>query len=612
MVFAGYKTVATILCIAILEAGCGGGSGSNTYRTMDISGRVIDGPIQGARVCLDGNGNKRCDAGEPGVLSTQDGRFRFSAEVPTDSQGPWPLIAEVDASQAKDSDDGGQTLAQAAKPSVVMQGWAFDQGEVVISPLTTLVVNEMDMRGLSMAEATKMVMAILRLPETTPHDLDFSSPANPDEAAIKQAAQVAFLAMGMIRDGFDRGGHGRPDQIVTQAAWMDALPVSGYLLNQLWPPGAPESWVQRVQAALAPIADEYVQSYQGRSVLLNAEARRAPSNAILGNEFQLVRDIGPGEFDLTCCYFSTGSLRFTENLGYVRKAYVDAVWRTQPGGLYPLCDLNLVSGTWAQRPMAGVLGTLAGWMEGSVMLGAGHSGALAQLHLREADLSGRSLADLPELASAVNQYLGVQDPAKLRFPAGAKVIYMSETPQGDQYALTNGSAVARGTMPPPGFDDLDSMMAYARTPDAPPTEPGTLGHIAAGVFAITFDSGGASGNLTFWDAKTVHNPQGGTQILGKGRFEVRRVIGQELLVITHAPPDAIAYGCTTCLPPGANERIFFAVREGQVYSGSLSLARYPRTPGLWPYGRLWMDRGYTPMLNETAWNILNTWVGDAI
>lgn len=246
------------------------------------------------------------------------------------------------------------------------------------------------------------------------------------------------------------------------------------------------------------------------------------------------------------------------------------------------------------------------------MFGAAHSGAVAKLHFREADLSGRSLADVPELVSAVNQYLGTQDPAILRFPAGARLVFMSETPLADQYAMNSDGIVARGPAPPPGFDALDTMMVYAKTPAIPPTQPGSLAHIAAGVFAVTFDSVGTSGNLTFWDAKTVHNPQGGTQILGKGRFEVRRLMGQDLLVITHAPSAAIAYGCTTCLPPAANERIFFAVREGSVRSGSLSLGGYPRTPGLWPIGRLWLDRGYTPMLNEAAWNTLNIWLRDAI
>jgi hypothetical protein len=612
MVFAWNKTAASIFCSAILLAGCKGGADSDTNQTIQILGRVIDGPIQDAWICIDSNANKRCDASEPGAYSGQDGRFRFAAEVSTNSDDPWVLIAEVDANQAKDSDDAGQSLAQAGKPSVVMQGLAVNQSDVVISPLTTLVVNEMEVRGLSREEASRTVMATLRLPLATPYDLDFSSPANPDEIAIKQAAQVVFLAIGRIKDGLERGDHDQPGNLLTKAAWMEALPVSGYLLNQLWPLDGLDNLVQTVQTALTPIADDYVETYLARSVLLNAKARLAPATAVLGHSFQLSRDIGPGEFDLTCCYFSTGSLGFSEKMDYNRKSYVDGVWRTQPGGLHSYFDFNVSNGAWAQRPISGVLGSLTGWSEGTALLSYGHSGNVTKLHLREADLSGHSLADVPELVSAVNQYLGAKDPTSLRFPTGTRLIFMSETPQTDQYALTAGGVVAGGRSPPPSFDHLDSMMAYAMTPETPPTVPGTLAHIAAGVFAITFDTAGPTGNLTFWDAKTVHNPQGGTQILGKGRFEMRRLMGQNLLVISHAPSAAIAYGCTTCLPPASNERIIFAVRDGIVSSGTLTLAEYARTPGLWPNGRLWLDRGYTPMLNGAAWDALNAWVQSEI
>ena len=62
--------------------GCGGGGsssgGSEQSKTISIIGKVIDGYIKDAQVCLDLNSNGTCEDSEPSTTSASDGSYSFS------------------------------------------------------------------------------------------------------------------------------------------------------------------------------------------------------------------------------------------------------------------------------------------------------------------------------------------------------------------------------------------------------------------------------------------------------------------------------------------------------------------------------------------------------
>lgn len=153
-----HKTVgllASPLLLTLVLASCGGGSstpepmtgnaiagpeeplvtpaetGTQTSATS-ISGRVADGYIRGAVVCVDLNDNEKCDDGEPVAVSGEGGQYTLS--VPPEAQMK-SIIAEIPA-DAIDEDTGepvGQDLVfvtPADKPEFV-------------SPITTLVHEEL-------------------------------------------------------------------------------------------------------------------------------------------------------------------------------------------------------------------------------------------------------------------------------------------------------------------------------------------------------------------------------------------------------------------------------------------------------------------------------------
>jgi hypothetical protein len=103
-IMASLSSCLAIAALCCLTASCGSsGGGSEPTVVVEqetIEGRVIDGYVSNARVCLDVNGNGRCDANEAQTLSDSAGAYRLG--IPKDSTAP--LVAEVIAGQSRDSD----------------------------------------------------------------------------------------------------------------------------------------------------------------------------------------------------------------------------------------------------------------------------------------------------------------------------------------------------------------------------------------------------------------------------------------------------------------------------------------------------------------------------
>ena len=147
--------IATAMVTALVACGGGGSGGlsvANSVSTM--SGIVIDGLIEKAKVCLDLNGNLICDTGEPFDMSDADGKYSISYSGSVDGLH---VIAEVTA-DSKDKDDLGKTIGEAGKEAFNLASPAAKPE--VVTPLTTLVTHTMvadttiksDAAGLQKAE----------------------------------------------------------------------------------------------------------------------------------------------------------------------------------------------------------------------------------------------------------------------------------------------------------------------------------------------------------------------------------------------------------------------------------------------------------------------------
>jgi len=95
-----------------------------------VKGRVIDGTIEGALVCHDANRNGRCDAGEAQAYTDAGGAYELT--IPKDLLVP--LVAEVIAGRARDSDEPQSTVDVSYRMSTPSRAYGTD-----ITPFSTLV-----------------------------------------------------------------------------------------------------------------------------------------------------------------------------------------------------------------------------------------------------------------------------------------------------------------------------------------------------------------------------------------------------------------------------------------------------------------------------------------
>lgn len=159
------KTNAILLSTfsALLLIACGGGGGS---ASSVLSGTVIDGYIEGAKVCLDTNSNGTCEAGEPTAITDSVGKYKLEIGN-TDTTG-LNVIAEI-SENAKDSDDNGLTLLQAGKSAYTMATTA--QEPAVVTPITTMIVGKASSANVPLNVAKSRVLDELGLSaETNPHE----------------------------------------------------------------------------------------------------------------------------------------------------------------------------------------------------------------------------------------------------------------------------------------------------------------------------------------------------------------------------------------------------------------------------------------------------------
>ena len=100
--------VGALVSTATLLAACGGSNDDDdaaTPSSFTITGKAVDGPLQGVTACYDLNDNKDCDAGEPtSAVTGADGSFSIAGIAPADV-GKHLVLVDVPAN-AIDADTG--------------------------------------------------------------------------------------------------------------------------------------------------------------------------------------------------------------------------------------------------------------------------------------------------------------------------------------------------------------------------------------------------------------------------------------------------------------------------------------------------------------------------
>jgi hypothetical protein len=193
------KALLTVAFAASLY-GCGGGS--SAPQQSIVSGKVIDGYIEGAIVCLDLNGNLACDQkSEPWALTLKDGSY----SIPYNGSVDGLVVIAFVGDDAKDADDGGKTIKEANKapfnlaaPIVKSGVSSADPGaNLMVTPLTTLVTHEaladpaIKLNAAAVADAQAVVKTKLGL-KTDVLGVDYVNSSKD----LHDLAKVVSIALG--------------------------------------------------------------------------------------------------------------------------------------------------------------------------------------------------------------------------------------------------------------------------------------------------------------------------------------------------------------------------------------------------------------------------------
>ena len=230
--------VASAIASAVLVA-CGGGGTTG----QALTGKVMDGYIKGAIVCLDVNNNGVCNSDEPQTETTAGGAYTL--DVPSDAQlGGTNLLVNVPVG-AIDEDTGA-----AVTTAFAMRGFANSAS--VVSPLTTAVVARVD-AGMTLAQASAAVASDLGLTGT------------PDLMADYVAAQSTSLhnVARVLARSFQETGAQTSAQLTAALPGLSSVTAQAFAqataLDESTLEGLVSAW--KTQTQTSPVAVSFASGY---------------------------------------------------------------------------------------------------------------------------------------------------------------------------------------------------------------------------------------------------------------------------------------------------------------------------------------------------------------
>ena len=259
---------ASVAALALALPGCGGSSDSSGNPPIDatpppppastvaISGVVADGPLQGATACYDLNDNGACDAGEPTSAATP-ANGSFTINVLTPDAGQHAVIVNVPATAI---DQGTNAAVGSALTFKAPATGNTGVQSIFVSPLTTMVLGQMQATGATAADAAAYIQAQAGLSFSPLADFGGNAPGPQQAAMLARLAvqtQIALAAAMAPRLGQADGTGGTVTQAdidkATANALRAALPSLAATAASAAVTGAPN-----VQAALIAAAQDLV------------------------------------------------------------------------------------------------------------------------------------------------------------------------------------------------------------------------------------------------------------------------------------------------------------------------------------------------------------------
>ena len=558
------KTGCASAVLALILSGCGGGGSSPTAATTKdtatptaVSGKVIDGYITGAVVYLDLNANQTRDDGEPTATTTAGGVYSLNTTGLDPAKVAKGYLLVTVPGTATDSDDGGQTLAAAGKkPYSMIAPVPANQASSMVTPLTTLVANQMISKGQTAEQATQTVRTALGLPDSANLAGDFKADTGASASpALALMAKVTAVAMGELQAAIKTGADSATPREQLLASLKELTSAVASLNASLDidadSPATKTVAVTQIKTAVASTAAD-VQSNAVDSIAATKAITEGVSTTL---EALLAQGFGDIQTYTNCSSssISTGSSTPTTSGSVSSNTCVDviSVYLTVSGKVAntfqeesynvtadaaptprnesEYSSLMLFNAGWAFDTHRG---TYAIQSDGKVLVkGSGFGEGTGVGSFSVQNLEGKSI-------SSVGEVVGPE----AKFPAGAQQISSNFYRNEAGYELYN--PVQNNRSFGQYFANLSGLLEGVKTPaDGSKDFPNywswegvsfTFDDLKGGSSALSDES---AGTVTFY---TSFNPDSAGRFLEKGAFVAKLVKGKLVLVISRIPPTVIS------------------------------------------------------------------------
>lgn len=546
----------------LAAAGCGSGSGSGG--SSSVSGVVADGYIQGATVFLDKNGNKVLDADEPTATTGTGGAYTLEGVSAADVAA-YPVVVQVPVG-ATDEDRGRVTTeyiltAPAGKPEFV-------------SPLTTLVQQQVEDTGVTAEQAEAAVKATIGLSETTSLFTDFKANAgNADYAFAANVAKVVATAIAENKEAIETAaGAGNVDvNAVTRLVVAEVVRNVAQIAEAVKsaPDMSDEDAIRTMATTAVAVSTTNIQEQ------LDAAAEIPTIST--GSQLLSVMT-GDGLYWLE---------RYYSQAGFVYQ-YGHNSFGALANGAYPLTfsDYQYLNGAWQSSQEEGAYFlTASGWQlltedGGTVVMNADGSAMVTEtggfkmnVRMTEVDLADKAVSPF---AAASGFIMSPGETAT--FPSGSKAYKFTMTPLSSRCKVYPNWYFTK-------YDTLTQQQSYVTTlTDLIQTFSTSQKSYTVGFsdkLGLRFGAGTDSGTVDFYQMNPGDWTTGAS--VGTGAWKLVTVNGVQMIRVT-------TLSVRTMMGDEGRDLIF-AVVDGMVFGGSVEDANVPR-----------MDKGYN--FNKTAFNSL--------
>jgi hypothetical protein len=321
---------ALLILVSVALSACGGGSGGSGV-VSSVSGRVVDGYIGGAIVCVDENNNWQCDAGETQTTTLSDGSYFLPYAGSLDGK---QIVSQVPIG-ATDTDFPGETILRPF--TLVSPAEAASRtgptAEVIVTPFTTMVSKEMSITGSSATVAASSVRQEFGLTES-PLNYDFKAKNDRTALAAAQAitAAIAIVQETVVQSARVEGISLSPGEVAISASRIVKQEVAPALVKSdgslaIQGCGAGGCKQAELASRVSSAATDVVQGISGRIQTIVAGTRSGSGKVA---DFKKVVESGLVFFEIDTSDFLFGSgndqIRVTGNWnGYRDQLVVEAI-----------------------------------------------------------------------------------------------------------------------------------------------------------------------------------------------------------------------------------------------------------------------------------------------